>query len=142
MIRNIVLVDLDHTISDAAWRDPMIAAGDWDAYHAEFCKDKPCTDMIHLVNSLAICGFNIVGLTARPAKWRKATMDWLFKHGVKMHDILMRPDEDFHPAPALKLKLAERLMDRVLFVVDDREDVVAAFNGAGVTALMVKGRNY
>jgi hypothetical protein len=142
MIKNIVLVDLDHTLSDASWRDPLIAAGDWDAYHSEFVKDLPCHDIICMINSLAICGFHIVAVTARPEKWRKATMEWLYRHGVKVHHILMRADDCYSSAVELKLELAKDILDSVVFVLDDREDVVAAFAGKNITALQVKGRKY
>ena len=140
--RNIVLCDLDHTISDARWRDDLIKANDWDAYHAGFKDDAPCTDIIGLVNSLAICGYKIYGITARPVKWKKATQDWLIKHGVMMHELLMRPDTDYQHACALKMALAGHLLDRVAFILDDREDVCASFKGIGITALAVQGRCY
>lgn len=139
----ILLVDIDHTLSDAFWRDPMIG-GSWDEYHAASSEDQPLKPMVSLVRALKKDAWLIIGLTARPAKWRKLTMTWLLKHNIPLDEILMRPDEAFHPAPELKFKLALlRFPDlrKVTMVLDDREDVVAIFKAAGITALQVHGKS-
>ena len=143
--RPYVLVDIDHTLSNAWWRDSLI--GDWDAYHAVSGQDNPLQDVITMVNALHRCGRSIIGLTARPEKWRQLTMEWLVKHFVSMDELLMRSDDDFRPAPEVKVALAlERFKDesnlrnQVALVLDDREDVIEAFRALGVTALQVFGR--
>lgn len=54
----------------------------------------------------------------------------------------MRPDKNFSPSPELKISLARDLFqgkvaDNVAFILDDRDDVVAAFRAEGITALQV-----
>lgn len=140
--RNVVLCDIDHTISDAFWRDNMIGGpGGWDAYHACSVDDAPLNDMIDLINTLQPT-YRLIGLTARPEKWRKLTMDWLLRHGVMLDGLLMRADDAFHPAPALKteLVLSKFNLNEIAFILDDREDVIAAFRALGVTALQVHAR--
>lgn len=139
----IILCDLDHCLSDAAGRDHMIAAGDWDAYHAAAIDDPPVKDMIELLHSTASY-HQFWGLTSRNEKWRTLTVTWLLKHGLLLDDILMRPDNDFTPAAEMKIRLVrERLGDdaairrQVLAVFDDREDVLATFAAIGVTTLQV-----
>ena len=142
-----VLIDIDHTLSDAAWRDPMIGGeGGWDAYHAASISDEAATDIVALADAMKAQGHEVIGLTARPEKWRKLTMEWMLNNRVFLDEILMRPDEAFHPAPELKMTLArERFgekLENVLFVLDDRDDVAAVFRGAGITVLQVHGRKY
>lgn len=148
MNRNNVLCDIDHTLSNAFHRDPMMAApmgngNGWDEYHAASINDEPLHDMVRMINVLRPY-FNIVAITARPGKWRKLTMDWCLKHEVLFDELLMRPDDSYHPAPIIKVQLAlERfpnIKDEVAFILDDREDVVLAFKELGVTALQVHGR--
>ena len=148
MKRRHILCDIDHTISNAFYRDvmmaaPMGAAASWDEYHQASWLDDPLEDMVNLINSLRPI-YNIVGLTARPGKWRQLTMDWLVRHNVNFDELLMRPDDDFRKAPDLKVELAlarfPNIVDEVAFVFDDREDVIAAFKALGVTALQVHGR--
>lgn len=146
MIRKHILCDIDHTISDAFWRDELIGGpGGWDEYHSQSIKDDPLHDMVAMVNALHSSGLVIIGITARPAKWRSLTMRWLVKHSVMMDELLMRPDESFHPAPEIKTALAierfgESVKDHVAMILDDREDVIEAFKGMGVTAIQVHGR--
>lgn len=148
MTRTHVLVDIDHTLSDAFPRDAMIGGeGGWDAYHTASAADEPIHDLVVAINAFHAAGLSVIGLTARPAKWRTLTQAWLVKHGILMADILMREDTDYRPAPAIKLALAcerfggeEEVRSQVAFILDDREDVVTAFAGLGVTALQVFAR--
>ena len=144
-MRNICLVDLDHTLTDAAWRNDMI--GDWDKYHESSIHDKPCTDICTLIDLLRGNGIIVVGLTARPEKWRKLTQQWLIKYGIMIDELLMRPDTNFEPVGALKVNIAREvfgddLESRILFVLDDRDDVVSGFKALGVTSLQCHGRRY
>lgn len=150
MKRRVILCDIDHTLSAAWYRDPMIGAETWDTYHAASVADEPIHDVMSLINSLAGSltddEWIIIGLTARPEKWRSLTMQWLVKHGIHMDELLMRPDESYNPAPEIKVQLAQerfpgdQLKDNVAFLVEDREDVCEAFHNLGITALQVKGR--
>lgn len=146
--RDTILVDIDHVLSDAAWRDDMIGGpGGWGAYHLAGQEDVPLEDMVMVINFLGAINYmedhvNIVGLTARPEKWRQITVDWLVKNEVRLDDLLMRPADCFLPSPETKLLECERYFegrtaDRVICVMDDREDVCAAFRAIGVTALQV-----
>lgn len=136
----IILVDLDHTICDAKWRDPMIGVNTWDEYHAASCDDRAIVATCHLLAALHAIGEHIiVGITSRPSKWRQLTLRWMVDHGVELDDILMRDDEDYRQAPELKMELARPLLgdpSRVM-LIEDRDDVVAAFRAAGVTCLQV-----
>jgi phosphoglycolate phosphatase-like HAD superfamily hydrolase len=139
----IILIDLDHTVSDAFWRDGMIEAEDWDSYHLASDGDAPISEMVSLVNSLSQAGHEVVGFTARPDKWRGLTMAWLVRHGVMITTLLMRADEDYRPSDTLKMALAEEFgIERVDMIIDDREDVCLAFKAKGITALMcmVRGK--
>ncbi len=142
-MRNTILVDIDHTLSNAFWRDPMIGTVSWDEYHQSSRQDAPLHDMIDIVEALSL-NFNIVGFTARPAKWRKLTMEWCILHGVNLDELLMRPDDNYRPAPELKLELVNARFpnpkEEVAAILDDREDVIAAFKGIGITALQVHAR--
>lgn len=145
-MRKIILTDIDHTISSAFWRDGMLGSPkvDWEAYHAAAPGDEPIADTVRMLQMLALLEHEIVGLTARPARFRKLTMDWLIKHSVPMHELLMRADDDYRPSavmkPAMALERFPNAKDEVAFILEDRDDVVAAFRGLGITALQVFAR--
>lgn len=128
-----ILIDVDHVISDAFWRDPMIAERDYDAYHKASMDDRCDPDIRQLLNRMAP-HYSITGLTARPEKWRKLTMDWMLRHEITIHGLIMRPDSNFDPSPKVKLELvkthyADR-MEKIAFIIDDRDDVAEIFRGA------------
>jgi len=141
-MRKIVLVDIDHTISNAFNRDHMIG-GEWDEYHAASINDEPVADVVNLLRSLAT-DYELIGITARPEKWRHLTFNWFIRHGIPIDAILMRPDDCYDPSPKLKMDLAlqtyKSLKDNVAFILEDRDDVCAAFREAGITVLQVHAR--
>lgn len=143
-MRKNVLVDIDHTLSNAFWRDSMIGSMGWDDYHMASRDDQPLQDMCSLINELWF-DYQVIGLTARPEKWRKLTVEWLLKNRVELHEILMRPDDDYRSSPELKVALAKKrfgddLHNHVSFVIDDRDDVCSVFRALGVTVLQCYAR--
>lgn len=146
MMKNIILVDIDHTVSDAFWRDPMIGVASWDLYHAESINDEPAQDMVDLIKTMiANTCFEFYGLTSRPEKFRNLTTQWLLKNNIAFNDLLMRPNDDFRPAGDVKLTLCEKHFgvewrDKVLMMIDDNDKVIEAFKGEGITCLQVFNR--
>ena len=141
----IVLCDLDHTISNAGWRDKYL--GDWDYYHSLLIRDLPIQEVIQVVWSLQDLGANIFGLTARPSKWRTLTEEWLRDvAGICFQDILMRDDDGFHPSAEMKWRLVlERWpnfpnTNDTFILLEDRDDVCQKFYAAGITVLQVHAR--
>ncbi len=140
--RYIILIDIDHVISDAAWRDHMIdntrtSNDEWDEYHHSGRHDKPHNEIVELLRQLTINRkYFIVGLTSRPERWRKQTMEWMLKFNVPMDDLLMRPDKSYEPSAKLKVEQVKEhfnlLLHQIAFVIDDREDIVEAFRAINV----------
>jgi hypothetical protein len=154
--RRFILIDLDDTLC-ASWRREHLIDESWDAFHGDLVNDDPIVDIARALAELIGHRFvnmkerpealQIIGLTARPEKWRTATVGWLARHEIDLDEILMRPDDDFRPSPIVKLALAaerfggeEAIKDHVAFVIDDRPDVCQAFAGVGVTTLQVYAR--
>jgi hypothetical protein len=147
--RNFILVDMDHTLTAAFARDHMLddPQVDWDAYHAAAVADRPLTDVVRVIDSLISAEMFVVGLTARPERWRQLSQKWLTDNGPKIGFLLMRPDNDYRPSPKVKTELAinyfgseEKLRAECAAVFEDREDVCAAFRALGVTVFQVYGR--
>ena len=139
-----LVCDLDHTLFDSRGRDAMLVPPvDWDAYQLASPDDPPVPEMIAMVNSLHRTGWSTLCLTGRNEKFRPLTARQLLDHGVDYDELLMRPLEDFRPAPALKLGLLMRRLGSLAdvgLVVEDRDDCVAAFKGHGLTVLQAHVR--
>jgi len=141
-----ILVDIDHTLSDAFWRDQMLIGDhttDWDAYHEASKDDKPLVMLRDIINGLVT--YDVVVITGRSEKYRKLTLEWLVKHDFKVDELLMRPDNDFTPSPELKIKLAQNrlgdnLSEHVAFIIENRLDVIQAFLDKGVPAIQIFAR--
>jgi hypothetical protein len=135
MTKLIVICDLDHTISDARWRDHLV--GQWNEFYLAGQHDAPVVPMIRMVNSLSLLGSKVIHLTGRPEQWRGLTLSWMAKHKVLSDGILMRPQNDFRPQKELKPALVkdQSWFHEVGLVIDDREDVLEAFRVLGVHTL-------
>src|SRR6266699_3842117 len=90
----IVAVDIDHTLSHAAWRDEHIewarVSNDWDYYHSLAKEDKPAKIIVDLVIALHNAGHEIYIVTARPRKWLRQTYAWLHNNGVLVNEAKRR----------------------------------------------------
>ncbi len=134
-----VLVDIDHTLSDAYHRDWMIGIIGWDDYHIASIRDAPleqgCTVLQHLQDR----GDHLVAITSRPVRWRSLTVKWMVQHCVEVDEILMRHDDDFRQAPELKMDLAMARfgpdLSGVDLMLEDRDDVIKVFTEKGVPCL-------
>lgn len=139
---SIILVDIDHTISNAFWRDGMIGVSPWDDYHLASQKDKPFKKAIKLINSLYNQGYTIIGLTGRPEKFRSLTMDWLIDEEVDLEEILMRYDDVFLKNAEMKIKLVEDRFKKnykdIHFLIDDNEDTCIAFQNIGIATMQIR----
>lgn len=105
-----VIVDLDGTLSNSAHRDHLAVAKEWDEFHSLLGEDEPHKDVLQLVNALNLglwphMDLEVVALTGRNEKYRKATEQWLLKHNVAVDHLLMRPDYDWRSDHDLKPQL-------------------------------------
>jgi len=151
VIKHIVLVDLDHTLRDASRRDDMLAqcreTDDWEYYHSDAIDDEVCTDVLHIIKALQQRGFSIIGITAVPERYRGINQRWLSYHKIRLDELLMHKRDFWEPSAPLKIALArERFGDdfasKILVIIDDHPEVIAAFREAGVTGLQIHGRKY
>ena len=144
----ILLLDIDHTISDAAWRDDMLASRDWDAYHLAGKEDKAVEEVVALVDSLSADpneAWEIICLTARPGKWRQQTMQWMVKYNCPVDELLMRPDDSYQSAGELKTELLkmrfgsklEGLQGHDVILIDDNDKVIEAMRALNITTMQI-----
>ena len=135
----IIILDLDHTVSDALWRDSLL--GRWQEYHEEGQWDRPICFVRDIVDyHWFTFRDEIVVVTARPEWNRGMTIRWLYDNGVPADRVLMRPPEDHRPGAEVKESLVrEHIPDllQVRFVLEDRDDCVAVYRQLGLNVLQV-----
>jgi hypothetical protein len=138
----IILVDIDHTVANAFWRDGMIGTETWDYYHEQSKFDKPFKNVVNLLNALSNSGYNIMGITGRNEKHRQLTVAWLVQNKVDIDELLMRPDDDYTKNGELKVKLIQEYFKgdfkEIHFLIDDNEDAILAFMAIGIATLQIR----
>jgi hypothetical protein len=141
-----IIVDIDHTIADARWRDHLLPQ--WDAYFADQDKDQPIHEvvailrsMVHYHNCVHMDGTcYVLAVTGRPERTRNQTLLWLKTNLIPVHEVLMRPDGDHTAAPELKLRLINGVIKDpgdIVFILEDDPAVVAALKTLGRPILQV-----
>src|SRR6266568_1740048 len=140
----IVLFDIDGVLADNSWREPLKDVS-MDGYFELLAKDPAIPEMVTLClilrNQEAL-----IGITSRPERYRKETLRWLGKHRINLDTVFMRPEGDTRPSPDLKVGMIDWIEDwyrwkydasftGTYLVIDDREDVIAAFHKLGISTL-------
>jgi hypothetical protein len=128
----IVFCDIDGTIADSAWREPL--KSDWANYHENAEFDKPIQTGVEIVRAFFNAGHTVIASTSRPETSRIRTLKWLVTNEVQFDQLMMRPAKDYRKPVELKLSYAEVI--RPDLVIDDRGDVCDAFCGIGVSTLI------
>ena len=133
-----VLVDIDGTAALMATRSPF----DETRVH----EDRPNAPVIAVIRALAEAGNVIVFLSGRTDACRVATYHWLCLHvGVSFQGLHMRAAGDGRKDAVVKRELFDRhIRDSydVVCVLDDRDQVVAAWRELGLTCLQVAPGNF
>lgn len=139
-----IFIDIDDVLADSRWRQHLIASEGWDAFHARCSEDNINVPAVHLLDALrTMNAFDLAGLSGRNEKWHAATTEWCTVNGITLSAILLRPDDDRRPAPVMKIDLARQHIannagqwpQSVLMMIDDRDDVLAAFRAEGIATL-------
>jgi phosphoglycolate phosphatase-like HAD superfamily hydrolase len=137
-----ILLDIDHTISNSFWRDPMIGAENWDKYHEASKYDKPFKKVVNLINSLAAMGYSIIAVTGRNEKFRHLTLDWFIKYHIDVDEMLMRPDDNFLKNAEMKALLIDTRFNgdykQIHFAIEDNEDACIMYQRLGITSLQIR----
>jgi len=129
----VIICDLDGTL---AMND-----GHRSFYDASKCdEDKLNGDIWTLLHTLKKDGFEIVYCSGREDKYRGPTLTFLEKHACPVGPVFMRTSGDFRKDSIVKRELFDaniRGKFNVLFVLDDRNQVVKMWRELGLTCLQV-----
>jgi phosphoglycolate phosphatase-like HAD superfamily hydrolase len=132
------IFDIDGTLADPSQRLHHIIGHpkDWDSYDALAHTDKPIDPMITLAQVLFHNGFEIMLLTGRSERVRKATEDWLMEHGVDYDFLIMRPEGDRREDTVVKMENLHEFLEenpeyKIETIFEDRKRLAEAFRQEG-----------
>jgi predicted kinase len=149
---DVFLVDIDGTIASNGPLDrsnPHRSFYEW----SKVGKDSPIEAIIEIVRALETSGFTPLYVSGRDGVCYEETRDWIDRHvygfepTFNPHDftLLMRPEGDTRKDSIVKLEIFDTYIRdnyNVKFCIDDRDQVVAAYRGIGLTVLQVAEGNF
>lgn len=136
-----VIVDLDGTLAKMKDRGPF----DWD----KVGQDELQRDILELVRLIDIGNFGrrvqVIICSGRDAVCRPETEAWLEAHSVRYHALYMRPEGSKEKDSVLKEWMYRSHIQgkyNVLYVLDDRNQVVEMWRRLGLRCLQVADGNF
>jgi hypothetical protein len=127
-----ILCDLDGTLAHLNGRNP---------YDASTCTEDTLNEPVaHIVRTYAAAGVKVILVSGREERFRKPTEHWLAEHRIAYEALLMRRTRDFRKDAIIKTEIYRARIEgtfRVLFVLDDRNQVVDQWRTLGLTCLQV-----
>ena len=144
--KDIVIFDLDGTLADIRDRVKHCSIKDgkldWDEFYnpVNIEMDKPNKDVVELNKALHKVGYEIHILSGRSDRTRSATEKWLYDNEIDWHHLMMRDEENLYLKDnELKRGWLNKFYKKeyILFVVDDRKQVVDMWREEGLTCLQV-----
>lgn len=129
-----ILVDVDGTLAKMSNRSPF----DWHRVG----EDEPNSRVIDLLDAFQTGRKDVktIIVTGRDGVCQKETEDWLHNLGIKYDEFYIRPEGNTEKDSVVKERIFnENIRDRynVLFVLDDRDQVVDMWRSKGITCLQV-----
>lgn len=134
-----IIVDIDGTIAHMNGRSPY----DWSRVGEDSCD----LAVLEIIRWAAVTGHTIVFCSGRDESCRDITEQWIKSHvakdyeGVMSWELFMRPVGDNRKDSIVKLELFNKYIRNefaVLFVLDDRNQVVDMWRSLGLKTLQVE----
>lgn len=163
-MKDTIICDLDGTLCDITHRLHHVEQSpkNWDAFFSGVLGDSVNEPVLRVLQEMTLgnCGCSygsnhreIIFCSGRPERCRADTVEWLHRAEEDLFDpdpelenykLYMRKDGDFRPDHEIKQEILDSSIDkdRVLFVLDDRQQVVDMWRRNGLTCFQVAEGNF
>jgi hypothetical protein len=136
-----IICDLDGTLALIGHRSPYDTAKALDD-----ALNEPVANVIEVYAHQDKFDIRLILVSGREDRHRRTTEDWLEKHDITHYEALyMRPSGDRRKDFVVKHEIYERHIKGkydVLFVLDDRDQVVKMWRELGLTCFQVEYGNF
>jgi phosphoglycolate phosphatase-like HAD superfamily hydrolase len=141
-----VVFDLDGVLSDAAGRQHYLAGlrRDWDAFF-EACGTDPVVPEVARMLELFDTSLVVILLTARPARVKPQTVEWLARYGLRYDLLVMREHGNYAQADQFKQRETRALIEYgfdIRLAVEDDPRNLEMFDREGIPCLYVHSGYY
>ncbi len=137
-----VIADLDGVLAQIGpMRAPLQVTRAWDEFHRIGCAERIHEEARTILNGLLALGVPNVIFTGRTELYRDGTERWLRYMGVRTRQLYMRGATDRRPNTEVKREMYDTFVTQfasprdILFVMEDRDDLVAMWRGMGLVCL-------
>lgn len=143
-----ILFDIDGTIADIKHRRAFLELDkpDWKTFNSKMGDDVVNKPVAELYKTLWEAGkHQIILITGRMEESRKLTEQWLSWNEIPFSRIEMRQNDDYRTDYIVKEEMLKRLQQEgldILFVVDDRQQVVDMWRKNGITCFQCAEGNF
>lgn len=143
-----MLVDIDGVLSDASGRQHFLnnpeGRRDWRGFFGAVGGDPPLVGVPELLGLLDP-SISIILLSARPAWVFDITREWLERHGVRWHLLVLRGDDAVLGAPEFKCSVLAHLRESgftIELAFDDDVNICEMYRAEGCGAVYVHSGYY
>ena len=143
-----MLVDIDGVLSDASGRQHFLnnqeGRRDWRGFFGAVGGDPPLVGVPELLGLLDP-SISIILLSARPAWVFDITREWLERHGVRWHLLVLRGDDAVLGAPEFKCSVLTHLGESgftIELAFDDDVNICEMYRAEGCGAVYVHSGYY
>ena len=143
-----ILFDIDGTLADIKHRRKFLeeTEPDWKSFNALMGHDVVNPPVLELYKTLWQSDkYEIILITGRSEEYRKLTEQWLFWNNVPYQTIRMRKNKDSRADHIVKEEMLREMQTQgkeILFVVDDRQQVVDMWRRNGITCFQCAEGNF
>lgn len=150
-----VMVEWDETLPSCILCDidgTLALFGNENPYERDFSKDQVNTPVAYILDTMShedrpddSSHPMIILMSGRSGKFEKQTREWLEAHSIPYDELHMRAEGDTRKDSVVKQELYEAHIKgkyNVLFVLDDRNQVVELWRSLGLTCLQVADGNF
>jgi len=151
-MKDTIICDLDGTLANCEHRVHYVRdkPKNWDMFYAGIRKDEINVPVLFVLDALLNrepVPFKIIFCSGRPDRCREDTVWWLREYcgfGSDDYILLMRKDGDHRADYIVKQEILDQHIDkeRVMFVLDDRQQVVDMWRRNGLTCFQVAEGNF
>lgn len=151
----LILCDIDGTAANIEHRRHFVEKKDsnkvnWQKFFKEMVHDTPNEWCQQLLGAMYEGGHQIIFVTGRPDDYREETRLWLRQHyqHILFKELYMRPKGNTEQDYVIKERIYDEcfvtngLEKEILFVVDDRKQVVDMWRRRGLTVLQCDIGNF
>ena len=149
-MKDVIVCDLDGTLANCEHRVHHVQnkPKNWDAFYAGVREDEINAPVLFVLDAFLNrepVPFELIFCSGRPERCRADTENWLREvcH-ITDFTLLMRKDGDFRADYIVKQEILDAHIpkDRVLFVLDDRQQVVDMWRRNGLVCFQVAEGNF